>query len=154
MNKLKYLILLTFLLTGCGPKLELGDFKSYVTSFEAESLIRGQSIHITNLKIQFGFLPSNLLGLCNVNNLATPLITINPDLWTNMDDTQKEQVVYHELGHCVLHRVHNNSLGPIDKTRLYDSLMDAQPLLLIDYASNRDSYLNELFDKNNYNTLY
>ena len=49
-------------------------------------------------------------GVCIKYSSGYKEIQINPAHWENYSLEQKEQLIYHELGHCVLNRDHNNKL--------------------------------------------
>ena len=49
-------------------------------------------------------------GVCLVYSNGYREIQINSDYWYSYTPEQKEQLVYHELGHCVLNKEHDNTL--------------------------------------------
>lgn len=78
-------------------------------------------------------------------------ITVNNKVWQKVTETCKEQIIYHELGHCLLLRDHKD-----DKITLNGELMPASLMISINlpcvYDStyqNRDYYIHELFHPSN-----
>ena len=59
--------------------------------------------------IRFGYLPGTIIGLCEWYPFGTNEITIDIDYWERTDESGRESTVLHELGHCDLYRLHNNS---------------------------------------------
>lgn len=98
------------------PKLDL-----YVRRFELQALEHGKAIPAyRKLTVQFGRVevapefpmlqeslgPSH--GTCQAGNMVITA-TISNDLgWDELTDLQKEQEVFHQLGHCLLGRDHDN----------------------------------------------
>lgn len=67
-------------------------------------------------------------------------IEINKDVWEHRSDLIRELIIYHELGHCFLHRSHKNGIDSImtsDVERLNES-----------YKANRTKLVKELFTGN------
>lgn len=48
----------------------------------------------------------------NIEGVETRRITIDSDYWENTNPLGRFIVLYHELGHCELHRDHRNELDP------------------------------------------
>jgi hypothetical protein len=93
-------------------------------------------------------LASNVLGTCVY--AAKRFVLINEQYWNSSttNNTQREYIVFHELGHCALDRTHllatiqtinSTTFAPI--SIMYPSLM-YYPL----YRNNQDYYRKELFD--------
>lgn len=69
------------------------------------SMYSEKQIRMPSIKVKF----SNKMeagGTCLRRNGRTPVITINKKAWITMTDSQREQLMFHELGHCVLNRDH------------------------------------------------
>jgi hypothetical protein len=96
------------------------------------------------LVIQFASLSaygSTTIGLCESGgNLRR--VTFSPTFWNSVDDTQKELLSHHELGHCVLGRAHRTDLLT---NGLPASIM--YPVIFSDatYKNNYSYYQEELF---------
>jgi hypothetical protein len=68
-------------------------------------------------------------------------IEIDPIFWEEASQTEKEVLVFHELGHCVLNREHNESLiseQNIPKSIMYPYIFETE------YEMYRNYYINEL----------
>jgi hypothetical protein len=114
---MKYLILL-FLITGCGKNLEdfirMGKpalkkaktdpiFAPFVNSFQEEFNLR------VKVPIVFKTIEKRYAGVCLVYSNGYREININKDLWAYYSYEQREQLIYHELGHCVFNKGHDNT---------------------------------------------
>ena len=52
---------------------------------------------------------SQVIGQCSYSNETPYKVTIDKPFWDKASDLGKEFVVFHELGHCVLGRAHDES---------------------------------------------
>lgn len=126
------------------------EFRPFVRSFEEEAAKRG---------ITFDFEESGLeilLGPTRVDNAAGVCrgdgsIEIETSVWDNFSTAGKEQLIFHELGHCVLGRPHRNVVLSNDE---WGSIMRGTPIpedrgVAVNYSGQRrEYYINELFDEN------
>lgn len=145
----------------CGPKPSLigtmvsidPTFQPYVDRFIEVAKEQGKDIQINNLIVSFDkkVIEAKALGICTTGNGITPTITINPEAWKYWDDnnmeSSKEQVMFHELGHCVLNREHNevtvktlDTNSNIQVSIMFPYFMDSKY-----YEGNYNHYVNELF---------
>ncbi|MEK6704184.1 MAG: hypothetical protein AABZ06_00175, partial [Bdellovibrionota bacterium] len=82
-----------------------------------------------------------VIGLCE-SGVSIRRVTLDPDFWDSVSDTQRELLMHHELGHCVLYRGHrSDSLS----TGAYASIMYPVIMSSSTYINNYDYYQNELF---------
>jgi hypothetical protein len=146
---------------GCGgvdtaqssPKVfyQTDEFKLYAQKFEAYSAIySGKPVSIYNLIIRFGTDPNKKtrVGWCAIDYKKTPTIYIKKDYWDVADNTRKEALMFHELGHCVLGRRHNsNSYEGIPALPI--SLMYPNMEVASYYPYKKEEYLEELFSVRN-----
>ena len=149
------LSLTSLFLFGCGsgvsgPALNHGEFEEYFQRFETYSAEQGRSTAgDASIPISFGgeFQPPEV-GYCQVSTFGGRNIYINQTAWEMMDDTKKEVLILHELGHCLLNREHNPSIISLGGVALFTSIMN--PYLLRDdmYVLNQAYYLHELFNGN------
>ncbi|MEQ9375660.1 MAG: putative metallopeptidase [Imperialibacter sp.] len=97
-----------FALTGCGTNVP-HDVSGYVDSFIDEAKLRGYDLSDARrgLIVEFTDLPDNKGG-SSKSSFFTNLIKLDPFIWKQMNDRQREMLVFHELGHCVLGRKHKN----------------------------------------------
>lgn len=129
-----------------GPE-EVG---SYVVKFVEDAQAQGRNVlddmKNPNLEIQIASLGnygSSVIGLCESSGNMRR-VTLAPEFWNSASETQKELLVHHELGHCVLYRPHNSStLSSGD----YASIM--YPIIMSSsmYMNNYDYYQKELFSQ-------
>lgn len=121
-----------------------GDFVSYAQQFEVMG-----NIKITNLIIQFApvaqiksdIFGGTVIGYCDVE-LGTPTISIDKDYWENASNAMKLELLFHEMGHCVLHRGHTSVTLP-DGTPA--SIMNPTIFNEIILTRNYNYYIHELF---------
>lgn len=141
------LVVFVGVFTGCGkehtPELDVGEFAEYVTRFEARSASVGQAVTVTDLRIKFGNTDgSNELGVCEIGEDVTPTITIEIDTWDLLDDAEKESLLFHEMGHCVLRRRHKTE---VTRVGIPASLMNPYIIDGYTYTENNSYYSRELF---------
>jgi hypothetical protein len=101
-------ILLTFI--SCGkkshtplgnptPNPTLTDLQEFVDRFEDEFNV------VVNMPVSFSDTKS--AGVCYYGSH----VEINESYWYGISDLQKEQLIFHELGHCVFNRRHTNNVN-------------------------------------------
>lgn len=122
----KVVFILLVILVGCGktyppPKqtieTELIDF---VQKFEQRYNIK------VNASIQFvDELPSPSVGVCHSYYANSPsnYIEIDKSYWDTLDYYGKEQLIYHELGHCVFDYGHDESVIIVEGYTIPKSIM-------------------------------
>ena len=129
-------------MASCG-RIELGEFSPYVKIFEQEATLRGTPTQIINLDIhRDSTLPSTIRGQCQLKTFQIPTIVVNPLHWDKASESDREALLMHELGHCVLRREHKPGDAP-DGTP--QSIMRAISPYGTTYLAKRAFYLNELF---------
>ena len=125
-------------------------FQIYVDRFIEEAANRGQVIDFsdTGLKIEFrNAVDVETGGVCRGNNH----IEIEKLYWEDLTDSDKEGLIFHELGHCELDRRHRNDTFPNGE---WVSRMRGDPIpeglsAVINYSGiRRQYYIDELFDQN------
>lgn len=156
------------LFTGCSQENDFKpvydvpeELRPIVDTFVREAAHRGVTVSITNLIINFSEDPGQAVcGSCNSASLMAPVqkvVTINSGMpcWT--EPQELENLIFHELGHCILGRSHTDSRLPNGEPR---SLMVENNISLYspcvyqigDEPCNnlfkREYYLDELFDEN------
>ena len=142
-----YLIFYVALLVGCAggflvtPYVE-PDFKEYVNRFNVDyKKYAGKTID-KEITVVYGHLDPPTAGYCSVrtqmagyNWVTTYKIVIDRDFWLDSPDCQKEILMYHELGHCALGRMHEEE----------PSVMEPYLITCGVYNDNKEFYLKELF---------
>jgi ATP-dependent Zn protease len=96
------------------------------------------------------YLPVTTLAVCKYNNTKSSIV-INTYSWSSLSEVEKEIVIYHELGHCVLGLKHDNTKVDHDWV-LSSPLSIMYPYVLEQdwYLKNKKEYLDELFSRNRY----
>jgi len=97
--------------------------------------------------IYFGDLPRNQAGVCHYFRvLSGPIlwgyIEVDREYWQVLSEYQKINLIFHELGHCVLGREHtpSNSVTVCPISMMDDTVTDTQCL-----EDNFQAYLEEMF---------
>jgi len=131
--------LVLVLLVACGRSgfLSTSVFASYVETFQRESVIYEHPTVVQDLVIQFSSdLDDKIAGQCRRYADASPLILINVRWWESFTADQKEILLLHEIGHCILGYTHDDTQPAIMNS-----------LLLIGYEGRRKEMLAKYFRK-------
>ena len=119
------------------------DYQQYITTFEQESVIHHHPIKVTNLIIKtVPSLGAFILAQCRRNYIDTPAIYVSSESWKTFDENEKEFVMLHEMGHCVLNRRHSSLK---DQMGFPVSIMEPIMFPVQLYLSRRYKYMEELF---------
>jgi len=92
----------------------LVDFRPYFERFEEAAAERGLTFEssLNALETSLEHInDGNVVGECHWNSHAPELVIIDIPFWNNASDLDREYVMFHELGHCVLFRDHDNSIN-------------------------------------------
>ncbi|AUD07623.1 hypothetical protein [Spirosoma pollinicola] len=153
-------------LTGChsDPQPEPTQYsvpaevEPFVKSFREEALKRNKAVSTANLIVTFGTAVSeDVCGQCQIESGRTPRITLNNDsfCWQQANQYERECLVFHELGHCLLSRAHKTDKFP---NGAFVSIMNLSDVTVYatcrypigndecDKRARRDYYIDELFD--------
>ncbi len=88
--------------------------------------------------INFGEM-ENAVGVCYY---VTGNIEIDKDYWDSVGESAREELIFHELGHCVLNKEHNEyMMGDCPASIMYPELTPGC------YDKHKEYYIKELFDK-------
>lgn len=123
---------------------------SYYAQFEIEANLRGYDYDLNALQIK-GVIQeiheNNVAGSCKFGSHINNEVTIDRGFWNKSSNMLKEFVVFHELGHCVLLRDHNEAEDAHGNCL---SIMRSGLTKCRDtYApQNRDQFIDELFFQN------
>ncbi|HRX29937.1 MAG TPA: hypothetical protein P5235_11160 [Saprospiraceae bacterium] len=139
------------ILSACSKEDELhvdSYMKPYIDRFEKEAKLRGVDVsgRIANLEAYIFDIPDNgVAGLCRHNTDSPNRIEIDIVYWNKSNDLEKEYVVFHELGHCVLDRVHNDEKDA--QGNCVTIMQSGTTNCIPNYTEEtRESYLDELFE--------
>jgi hypothetical protein len=88
------------------PQYHAPEAVPYILQFE-----QMYNKDVSTIKVEIedkGFTNDRTLAYC----VSTGSIVIRPFAWNAMSSVSKRSLVFHELGHCVLNRKHNDDLYP------------------------------------------
>jgi len=114
------IITAAFLLMGCGSDPEVGiatELRQYYDTFLERADEEGVTIELSgDLNMRIANLELNVVGQCKVQG-SSRTVTIDENFFYSQRDNHGEfsveQIVFHELGHCILGRKHNNAWNEI-----------------------------------------
>lgn len=141
-------IITAILLSGCASKRSIDPaLQPTVDKFMYEASLMSVSVEAVrtdNLIVEFRedeFFDSGIIGWCENGTNAEYRVSLKRSIFMALPPYTQEQLVYHELGHCLLDRKHRNDLDPV--TQLPVSIMNAD--LFLKDESKRAYYMAELF---------
>jgi hypothetical protein len=85
------------------------EVEPFVQAFREAARQRNQAVVVDNLIVSFGKAQGqDVCGQCLQQANRTPRITLDTALtcWKNAGQQEREALVFHELGHCLLNRDH------------------------------------------------
>jgi hypothetical protein len=149
------LIAVLFAASGCGrglasPSAPHGTFSPYFQAFEDASEQNGRSTYgDDSVRIVFGATTGEVVGNCTVGFDTARIVTVNTAYWYAASENARLQLVYHELGHCLLNRAHVASYVAFPEGVVPTSVMSphafAEGSELDAFAAHRGYYEHELF---------
>lgn len=119
------------------------EVEPYVQAFVKEAAKHGASL--TQLdKLHVLFVPSfngqTFIATCT-QYYQKPTIHISEAQWSNKSEIEKEIIMFHELGHCLLLKGHNETVIQSIPTSIMFPIQLDEGI----YEPRRQDYLNELF---------
>lgn len=112
--------------------------------FVAEGLKRGKTVSFEGITIRFtNIISKGFWGYANENGL----VELDSTTWYFIAPAMKEWLLFHELGHAVLKRTHQNRTMP--NGEFFSVMFDGKNFgygSIYYYGSKRKFYLDELFD--------
>jgi hypothetical protein len=119
----------------------------YLDRFMVEANVRGYKIDMDRMNLEINFtstLVENVSGQCTHNTTKPNQVEISSSKWTNLNELQKEYLMFHELGHCILKRSHLDTKDELGRCK---SIMESGVGRCHQHytATNRSSMLDELF---------
>ena len=149
------LAIMSILSIGCAPQSQFEPqqeytiepaLAQYVESFQADSNRLGRPMSITSLVVQFDTLPDRVIANCTRSGYSSPVIRFSTTYYNYYKsqglDHDIEQVMYHELGHCILGLSHNDDKA---SNGWPQSIMNTYHFSGSLYYNYKDNYLNQLF---------
>lgn len=154
MYRVKYIFIFTLslLLSGCrheNTQVYPPEFKDYVDEFFHQANLRGHDLYAENFDFAIQFGETHDAGVAASCETPDRIITVSPEIWESRDDLEKEWIIFHELGHCILGRDHKNEESPTNECYSYMKGAENDFDCSINYFSKywRDYFLDELFDR-------
>lgn len=162
------IILALFTLTGCGQGFETQNngtvdatLKPYLDTFLKYANQNGRAFETLNLDMTFSesMPPSNnggsVIGYCQRSS-GYKRVVIKISYWNSASVSDREQLVFHELGHCLLNLDHNDTVevAPFWNNPYYQannvpsSIMNTFHFDSGLYSGNRGEYVKRLFNAN------
>lgn len=132
------LVLIVLVVNNCG---KADDFAGYRAAFEMESRKQHHIVNTSEIDIRFvRSMEGTVIGMCFY--MSPRFILINKSWWDRANETQREMVIYHELGHCALNREHSTRIlaSGAPASIMYPSIFDSRY-----YAKYKAYYMYELF---------
>lgn len=126
----------------------------YLDSFKTEAAAQGYYYNTDNLILQIIDVPNEsdsrkgerTIGTCYYG-LDRPYIVIDSEWWGKADYYSREAVLFHELGHCYLGRLHKEDMMPFyENEDVQASLMNHVAPTGSTYITLRNYYIQELFE--------
>lgn len=145
---MRYVALFLFVigLFGCGKEAKLDVdpvFYPYLMKFKMFADQYGKNVPIKELTVKFSDLGPRYCGMCTHSTTNNPkLIEIDHMCWDDEDDLTREELMFHEFGHCLMDKGHNDNLRP-DGTPV--SIMYSYIIGSSLYSKYYKEYINELF---------
>ena len=142
-----------FILWSCGKDASEASIDAallpYFESFQREANARGVDFTVDGSNISGAIVNiagNNIVAQCTHNENTPSVVSVDVDYWNTATQQEKEFYIYHELGHCYLRRVHDDSK---DKEGNCLSIMHSSvdACKFVYNGNTRSEYLDELFDK-------
>lgn len=168
-----FLLFLLFILSSCGAKKAFTSidpaFVKYVQNFQKISNDPNVAVPKKVINIEMSLrsdLGQDIAGLCYKDEYESSFwnqvsftfngkpeeqrhVEINKGFWDKSTDAEREAVIFHELGHCILNRDHVN--GYDNSNLRYYSVMNSDVFADSIYKGNYQYYMRELFKSKFFN---
>ena len=152
---LNYLIwpFVLLLMLGCkeDPELEYGfiddRLKPYFDEFKKEGELRGLNLNLSPEVIEAfiqNVISQSVAGQCQRNTDRPSQIILDENVWNQSNDSDKEFLIFHELGHCILNRDHLDATNP--NGSCISIMHSVVGICRNEYDTRRSDYLDELFN--------
>ncbi len=134
------------------PQIEVvveAPLQTYFSRFIDEAALRGLDVVYSTSQIDAhigDIMKDNVIGQCAYSEGNQHAITIDQQYWRSANDAQREFLIFHELGHCVLGHDHRDGTDPNGNC---ESIMASGTgtCRVIYTLNNRTKLLDELFSK-------
>lgn len=149
----KFTVLLTlFLFLSCEKEptsLIEAELAPYFQRFIDEANLRAKVIDMRTNSLTASIvinLPSGVAGQCSFNTQRLDEVKISRSYWNSVADIDREYVVFHELGHCVLGLSHDdeNNVNGVCRSIMQSGKGICKKRYTL---ANRKEFIDELFDR-------
>lgn len=126
-------------------------FSSIVSDFEqaGKQYSGNANFSAGHVPVNFGNTENDAFeGVCFSYPDGTTEVIIKESWWNSASQSLKESLLFHELGHCVLGRDHDNETHEANSRTYKASLMNSVIVNPGHYNSHKGGYLTELFTLN------
>lgn len=159
-------LLILTLTTACGIQNEESkqsqaidsDLRPYLDKFVSYGSQNGVGLNTSSLTMTFSeSMPASsnggtVIGYCQ-RTLKGPNVVIRTSYWNTASVSNREQLVFHELGHCLLGLSHNDSTESAPVWGAPSMIANGVPSSIMNtfhfgstlYSGNRNEYVNRLF---------
>lgn len=131
------------------------DLAPYVQSFVEDAEKHGMTIDVSALQAKIVDMPEEIgpmgwvtVGTCYYQAAAwkeSPLIIISRSYWKDASPSNRKVLMYHELGHCMLLRDHDDTMTEVGKKEIHSSIMNSFVLAPFEFRDSEKYYVDELF---------
>jgi hypothetical protein len=149
----KFAVLMTlFLFLSCEKEptsLIEAELAPYFQRFVDEAKLREKAIDMRTNSLTASIvinLPSGVAGQCSFNTQRLDEVKISRSYWSGVSDLDREYVVFHELGHCILGLSHDDEKNVNGVCR--SIMQSGTGKCRKSYTpANRKEFIDELFDR-------
>ena len=124
------------------------EVEPYFRLFETEAAERGYvfNLEADGIGATVDFIKDGTtVGQCQTSDQGNKRVFIDRAFWESFDHYEREFIVFHELGHCVLDRDHDDSVSSMNKCA--SIMQSGLGRCKNDYGPDtREEYLDELFN--------
>lgn len=140
----KFSLLFFIILSSCGrtPYIE-PELIKYLNRFEKEI-----NYSTENIAVVFTNLDAPTIGVCTLNDFSFNFIQLDRRFWESSDEYEREQLIYHELGHCAMFLEHNDTEVTYNSVKIPGSIMNSTFFGdMLFYKNNAQKYKDALKNK-------
>jgi hypothetical protein len=123
-------------------------FNSYIATYEAQgkAQLKTDNFNVGDIPINFGDTEDDKYdGVCFTYPNGDKEIIIKKSWWDKTSETQKELMIFHELGHCHLGRTHDEQVVNHEGRDIPVTIMNPTIPLSSWYNEYKDGYITEFF---------
>jgi len=157
---MRNIIFIALLLSACGTQepersrsangvVAVSSFKSYLNIFLDQASQRGVYVDVDSLIVDFSDIhitdKENVLGVCYLSPGSPPVVNIDRVHWRSLGLVERQLLLFHELGHCLLHRDH------VEDSTI--SIMNPYLISAQTFSKNEEGLMSELFDSTKFDTF-